>query len=117
MNAKLIIYCKEKIQNYESLKQLCLLMNIEIILLNEQMTQNKVKEPTFGVEKKKQKRPLSEYTPEQLKKLKDKKRRRRRLQKPANYDPNRHMDPERWIKFKNRASQKRKGKKNQKKKR
>ena len=36
MNAKLIIYCKEKIQNYESLKQLCLLMNIEIILLNEQ---------------------------------------------------------------------------------
>lgn len=80
-------------------------------------TQNKVKEPTFGVEKKKQKRPLSEYTPEQLKKLKDKKRRRRRLQKPANYDPNRHMDPERWIKFKNRASQKRKGKKNQKKKR
>ena len=26
MNAKLIIYCKEKIQNYESLKQLCLLM-------------------------------------------------------------------------------------------
>ena len=43
MNAKLIIYCKEKIQNYESLKQLCLLMNIEIILLNEQMTQNKVK--------------------------------------------------------------------------
>ena len=44
MNAKLIIYCKEKIQNYESLKQLCLLMNIEIILLNEQMTQNKVKD-------------------------------------------------------------------------
>ena len=41
MNAKLIIYRKEKIQNYESLKQLCLLMNIEIILLNEQMTQNK----------------------------------------------------------------------------
>ena len=40
MNAKLIIYRKEKIQNYESLKQLCLLMNIEIILLNEQMTQN-----------------------------------------------------------------------------
>ena len=39
MNAKLIIYCKEKIQNYESLKQLCLL-----ILLNEQMTQNKVKD-------------------------------------------------------------------------
>lgn len=44
MNAKLIIYRKEKIQNYESLKQLCLLMNIEIILLNEQMTQNKVKD-------------------------------------------------------------------------
>ena len=44
MNAKLIIYCKEKIQNYESLKQLCLLMNIEIILLNEQMTQNKIKD-------------------------------------------------------------------------
>ena len=43
MNAKLIIYRKEKIQNYESLKQLCLLMNIEI-LLNEQMTQNKVKD-------------------------------------------------------------------------
>ena len=41
MNAKLIIYRKEKIQNYESLKQLCLLMNIEIILLNEQMTQVK----------------------------------------------------------------------------
>ena len=44
MNAKLIIYRKEKIQNYESLKQLCLLMNIEIILLNDQMTQNKVKD-------------------------------------------------------------------------
>ena len=44
MNAKLIIYRKEKIQNYESIKQLCLLMNIEIILLNEQMTQNKVKD-------------------------------------------------------------------------
>ncbi len=44
MNAKLIIYRKENIQNYESLKQLCLLMNIEIILLNEQMTQNKVKD-------------------------------------------------------------------------
>ena len=44
MNAKLIIYRKEKIQNYEPLKQLCLLMNIEIILLNEQMTQNKVKD-------------------------------------------------------------------------
>ena len=37
-------FIKEKIQNYESLKQLCLLMNIEIILLNEQMTQNKVKD-------------------------------------------------------------------------
>ena len=44
MNAKLIIYRKENIQNYEVLKQLCLMMNIEVILLNEQMTQNKIKD-------------------------------------------------------------------------
>ena len=41
MNAKLIIYRKEKIQNYESLKQLCLLMNIEIILLNKKIKKTK----------------------------------------------------------------------------
>ena len=61
MNAKPIIYCKEKIQNYESLKQLCLLMNIEIILLNEQMTQNKVKD-ILNKKIKKTKTPV-EYTP------------------------------------------------------
>ena len=44
MNTKIIVYNKEYIDNYDSLKQLCLLMNIEIILLNEQMTQNKVKD-------------------------------------------------------------------------
>ena len=44
MNTKIIVYNKEYIDNYDALKQLCLLMNIEIILLNEQMTQNKVKD-------------------------------------------------------------------------
>ena len=61
MNAKLIIYCKEKIQNYESLKQLCLLMNIEIILLNEQMTQNKIKDLLNNKIKKSKKKKL-EYS-------------------------------------------------------
>lgn len=80
-------------------------------------TQSKSKETSFGVENKKQRRVITDYTPEQLKRIKDKKRRRRRLKKPENYDPNRNMNPERWIKLKNRASQKRKAKKNQKKKR
>ena len=64
MNAKLIIYRKEKIQNYESLKQLCLLMNIEIILLNEQMTQNKVKD-ILNKKIKKTKTPV-EYSTDAL---------------------------------------------------
>ncbi|KAH0790877.1 signal recognition particle subunit SRP72 [Histomonas meleagridis] len=68
-----------------------------------------VKESQFGIEKRKQKRSTEGFSPEKLQKIKDKKRRRRRLQKPANYDPERHMDPERWIKLKKRASQKRRG--------
>lgn len=65
----------------------------------------------FDVEgKKKVKRPLSEMSPEKLRKLKEKKRRRRRLQKPANYDPNKKMDPERWIPFKKRAANRKKRK-------
>ena len=61
MNAKLIIYCKEKIQNYESLKQLCLMMNIEIILINNQMTQNKMKDLLNNKIKKSKKKKL-EYS-------------------------------------------------------
>lgn len=44
MNTKIIVYNKEYIHNYDALKQLCLMMNIEIILINNQMTQNKVKD-------------------------------------------------------------------------
>ena len=44
MNSKIVIYNKELIQNYDKLKQLCLLMNIEVILINEQMLQNKIKD-------------------------------------------------------------------------
>lgn len=44
MNTKIIVYNKEYIHNYDALKQLCLMMNIEIILINSQMTQNKVKD-------------------------------------------------------------------------
>ena len=61
MNAKLIIYRKEKIQNYESLKQLCLMMNIEIILINNQMTQNKIKDLLNNKIKKSKKKKL-EYS-------------------------------------------------------
>ena len=43
MNTKIIVYNKEYIHNYDALKQLCLMMNIEIILINNQMTQNKIK--------------------------------------------------------------------------
>ena len=44
MNTKIIVYNKEYIHNYDALKQLCLMMNIEIILINNQMTQNKIKD-------------------------------------------------------------------------
>jgi len=44
MNTKIIVYNKEYIDNYDALKQLCLMMNIEIILINNQMTQNKIKD-------------------------------------------------------------------------
>lgn len=44
MNSKVIIYHKEMIQNYEKLSQLCLMMNIEIILVNDQMLKNKLKD-------------------------------------------------------------------------
>ena len=43
MNTKIIVYNKEYIHNYDTLKQLCLMMNIEIILINNQITQNKIK--------------------------------------------------------------------------
>lgn len=48
-------------------------------------------------ETKKTRKPNSELSPEKLLKRLQKKKRRRRLQKPENYDPTRHMDPERWI--------------------
>ena len=44
MNAKILIYKKENIQNFDALKQLCLMMNIEIVLINNQMVQNKIKD-------------------------------------------------------------------------
>lgn len=50
----------------------------------------------------------SMMSPEKLMKLKEKKKKRRRLQKPENYDPKRHMDPERWIKMKKRSANKKK---------
>ena len=61
MNTKIIVYNKEKIQNYESLKQLCLMMNIEIILINNQMTQNKIKDLLNNKIKKSKKKKL-EYS-------------------------------------------------------
>lgn len=49
-------------------------------------------------EKRKQKlKRIEAMTPEQLAKYKAKKRARRRLQLPRNYDPQRVVDPERWI--------------------
>ena len=44
MNATILIYKKENIQNFDALKQLCLMMNIEIVLINNQMVQNKIKD-------------------------------------------------------------------------
>ena len=53
MNTKIIVYNKEYIHNYDALKQLCLMMNIEIILINNQMTQNKIKDLLNNTKKKK----------------------------------------------------------------
>ena len=54
----------------------------------------------FSNKPKKIKRKPEDLTPEKLAKMKAKKRRRRRLQLPANYDPNRKVDPLRWTKKK-----------------
>jgi signal recognition particle subunit SRP72 len=72
-------------------------------------------ENVFGVEPvKKRVRISSQMTPEKIKKIKEKKRKRRRLQKPKNYDPQRKMDPERWLPLSKRTGGKHKGKKPQK---
>lgn len=44
MNSKIIVYHNEMIENYNKITQLCLMMNIEIILINDQMLQNKIKD-------------------------------------------------------------------------
>jgi hypothetical protein len=52
----------------------------------------------FGMERSKKRRNLSPgMLVEKLKRIKDAKRKRRRLQKPRNYDPSKISDPERWI--------------------
>lgn len=61
MNTKIIVYNKEYIHNYDALKQLCLMMNIEIILINNQMTQNKIKDLLNNKIKKSKKKKL-EYS-------------------------------------------------------
>lgn len=58
MNSKVIIYNKEKIDNFTSLKQLCLISNIEMILLDEKMTQNKIKDILSNKIKKSKKKSL-----------------------------------------------------------
>ena len=58
MNTKIIVYNKEYIHNYDALKQLCLMMNIEIILINNQMTQNKIKDLLNNKIKKSKKKKL-----------------------------------------------------------
>ncbi len=61
MNTKIIVYNKEYIHNYDALKQLCLMMNIEIVLINNQMTQNKIKDLLNNKIKKSKKKKL-EYS-------------------------------------------------------
>ena len=61
MNTKIIVYNKEYIHNYDALKQLCLMMNIEIVLINNQMTQNKIKDLLKNKIKKSKKKKL-EYS-------------------------------------------------------
>ena len=61
MNTKIIVYNKDYIHNYDALKQLCLMMNIEIILINNQMTQNKIKDLLNNKIKKSKKKKL-EYS-------------------------------------------------------
>lgn len=58
MNSKVIIYNKEKIDNFISLKQLCLISNTEMILLDEQMTQNKIKDILNNKIKKSKKKSM-----------------------------------------------------------
>jgi len=60
------------------------------------------------------KRKREEMSPEKLKRYKAKHKRRRRLQLPKNYDPQRVPDPERWIRKNQRSAAKnRKNKKPQ----
>ena len=56
--------------------------------------------------KAKPKRDLESMSEEKLKALKAKHRRRRRLQLPKNYDPNRVPDPERWTRKSQRLTAK-----------
>ena len=56
--------------------------------------------------KAKPKRDLESMSEEKLKALKAKHRRRRRLQLPKNYDPNRVPDPERWTRKSQRIAAK-----------
>lgn len=58
MNGKILIYKKENIQNFDALKQLCLMMNIEIVLINNQMVQNKIKDLLNNKIKKTKKKNL-----------------------------------------------------------
>ena len=80
--------------------------------INNNNYQNEI-QPTFET-KKRRKRTKGEMSPDKLKKYKLKHKRRRRLQKPKNYDPQRVPDPERWIRKNQRSAAKnRKKNKNQ----
>lgn len=56
------------------------------------------------VGKAKPKRDLENMSEEKRRAIKEKHRRRRRLQLPRNYDPNRKPDPERWTRKSQRAA-------------
>jgi signal recognition particle subunit SRP72 len=63
----------------------------------------------FGVEGvKKRRRIVPGMTVEKIKKIKDRKRKRRRLQKPRNYDPSKIPDPERWTPMNKRTGKRKK---------